>query len=234
MNKGKLGVIGGMGPQAGLLFYQRVINFTDAHSDQEHLPTLLLSDTEMPDRSEALLSGRTTPVKDRLLQDARTLEDWGATAIAITCNTAHAFLPFFERELKVPVINMIAETAAALKATGAKRVGIMATDGTIRMGLYHAALGQVGIEAVSPIHETQNVIMSLIYDEIKRGERGSEEKFNFIMADFQAMNCDRVVLACTELSAYKDWHPVPELCVDAMDILARRCIEVCGYPLRNP
>ena len=62
MDKGKLGVIGGMGPQAGLLFCQRVLDCTDAHSDQTHLPTLLLSDTEMPDRSEALLSGETAPV----------------------------------------------------------------------------------------------------------------------------------------------------------------------------
>ena len=68
MDKGKLGVIGGMGPQAGLLFCQRVLDCTDAHSDQTHLPTLLLSDTEMPDRSEALLSGETAPVRERLLR----------------------------------------------------------------------------------------------------------------------------------------------------------------------
>ena len=233
MDKGKLGVIGGMGPQAGLLFCQRVLDCTDAHSDQTHLPTLLLSDTEMPDRSEALLSGETAPVRERLLRDARTLEDWGATAIAITCNTAHAFLPFFEKELKVPVVNMITETAAALNAMGCQRAGVMATDGTIRMGLYHAALGREGIEPVSPPPGIQKLVMGLIYDEIKSGLPGSEDRFAAILEAFQALECDRVILACTELSAYKDWHPVDEMCVDAMDVLARRCVEKCGYPLRD-
>ena len=55
-----------------------------------------------------------------------------------------------------------------------------------------------------------------------------------ILEDFQALECDRVILACTELSAYKDWHPVPGICLDAMDILARRCVEACGYPLKTP
>ena len=96
MDKGKLGVIGGMGPQATLQFCQRVIDLTAAHSDQEHIPTLIVSDTEMPDRTAALLSGDAAPVRERLLSDAKLLEGWGAAAIAITCNTAHAFLPAIE------------------------------------------------------------------------------------------------------------------------------------------
>ena len=63
MNKGKLGVLGGMGPQATLLFYQRVIDFTFADTDQEHILTLILSDSEMPDRTAAILSGNTGPVR---------------------------------------------------------------------------------------------------------------------------------------------------------------------------
>ena len=55
MDKGKLGVIGGMGPQATLQFCQRVIDLTAAQIDQEHIPTLILNDTEMPDRTAALL-----------------------------------------------------------------------------------------------------------------------------------------------------------------------------------
>ena len=58
MDKGKLGVIGGMGPQATLQFCQRVIDLTAAQTDQEHIPTLILNDTEMPDRTEAILSGK--------------------------------------------------------------------------------------------------------------------------------------------------------------------------------
>lgn len=233
MEEKKLGVIGGMGPQATIMFYQRVVDLTAAHSDQEHIETLILSDAKMPDRTAALLSGELGPVEEKLLEDARTLEAWGAAAIAIPCNTSHAFVPWLQAHTQIPILNMIEETADALKALGAKKVGILGTDGTIRMGLYHAACRARGIEAVSLPPEEQKLIMSLIYDEIKAGARGDEAKFARIDAALRALGCDRGVLACTELSVYKDWHPLGDFYLDAMDVLARRSVEVCGYPLQE-
>lgn len=232
MSKGKLGVLGGMGPQATILFYQRVVDFTAAAADQEHIETLILSDAKMPDRTATLLSGETGPVYERLLSDARTLESWGASCIAVPCNTSHAFLPAVEAQLGIPIVNMVTETAKALKAMGCKRVGVMATDGTLKMGLYHAACQALGMETVSPPAEEQKLVMSLIYDEIKAGHRGSEDKFAQVEKAFRALGCDRVVLACTELSVYKDWHRVGDYYLDAMDVLARRSVELCGYTVK--
>lgn len=232
MPKGKLGVLGGMGPQATLMFYQRVLDFTDAHTDQEHIPTLILSDTGIPDRTAAILSGDTREVEARLLAGGRLLKDWGAAAIAIPCNTTHALVPALQARLGVPVVNMVSETAAALKALGAKRVGVLATDGTLHMGLYHAACEGEGLQAVSPPAEIQCLVMSIIYDEIKQGKRGSPEKFSAVDAALRALDCDRAVLACTELSVYKDWHGLPGFYLDAMDVLARRSVLACGYSLR--
>lgn len=233
MTKGKLGVLGGMGPQATQMFYQRVLDRTDAERDQDHIPTLILSDTAMPDRTAAILSGDTAAIYARLLADARVLEGWGAAAVAIPCNTSHAFVPRLQAELTVPIVNMVTETAAALKALGAKRAGILATDGTVQMGLYQSACEAAGLQAVTPPPEIQKLVMSVIYDEIKKGEKGSREKFAAIDAALRAMGCDRAVLGCTELSVYKDWHGLPDFYLDAMDVLARRSVEVCGYPLRN-
>ncbi len=233
MEKGKLGVIGGMGPQATIQFCQRIVDLTDARSDQEHLPMLILNDTQMPDRTAALLSGDGAGVERRLLADARTLEEWGATAIAVTCNTAHAFLPVVEKELKTPIIHMVEETAQFVKALGCGRVGILGTDGTLKTGLYHAALEKRGIQVLSPSPEAQAQVMSIIYDEIKRGLAGSEEKFAAADRELRDRGCERIILACTELSTYKDWHGLDGFYVDAMDVLARRCVEACGYPLRE-
>lgn len=232
MDRKKLGVLGGMGPQATILFYQRVVDFTAAAADQEHIETLILSDAKMPDRTAALLSGETGPVYERLLADARTLEGWGAACIAVPCNTSHAFLPAVQAQLGIPIVNMIAETARELQALGCKKVGVMATDGTLRMGLYHAACQALGMEVVAPRLAEQKLVMSLIYDEIKAGQRGSEDKFAAVERAFRAQGCDKVVLACTELSVYKDWHEVGEYYLDAMDVLARRAVETCGYELK--
>lgn len=233
MQKGKLGVIGGMGPQAMLQFCQRILDHTAAQSDQEHLPMLILNDTQMPDRTAALLSGDIEPVCARLLSDARQLESWGATAVAITCNTAHAFLPRLQGELKIPLVNMVTETAAALKSKGCRRVGILATDGTLRVGLYHQALEAQGIQLLSPAPAAQRQVMEIIYGEIKKGLPGSEEKFRAAADSLKEQGCECILLACTEMSTYKDWHHLDDFYVDAMDVLACRCIQVCGYPLRD-
>ena len=234
MKQGKLGVLGGMGPQATLTFYQRVLDVTDAASDQAHLPTLILSDTAMPDRTAALLSGNEQPVRERLLADCRTLEDWGATAIAITCNTSHAFLPAILPQLKVPVVNMITETAAALQKLGDKKAVLLATDGTVQSGLYHRACKSVGIQLVHPDPATQRQVMSLIYDYVKAGNMGDGSIFAPIDAFARSQGVDRAILACTELSVYRDWAKLSDFYLDAMDVLARRSVEVCGYPLRHP
>ena len=233
MDKGKLGVLGGMGPQATAIFYQRIIDHTLAATDQEHLPMLLLSDTQVPDRTAALLAEDTAEVEARLLADAKVLENWGATAIAIPCNTSHAFLPRLQSKVAVPIVNMIQETAAALKESGAERVGILATDGTLRMGLYHAALKKAGMEPVSPPPDTQKLVMDVIYDQIKKGERGRGTDLAAIGAALREEGCDRAVLACTELSVCKEWHHLPDFYLDAMDVLADTCITLCGYPLRD-
>ena len=92
MNEHRLGIIGGMGPQATNTFYQYIIDRTDAHSDQEHLSVLIFSDSDMPDRTGAILGSETdrAAVSQRLLDDARLLEAVSVFAIA---STAIAFLP---------------------------------------------------------------------------------------------------------------------------------------------
>jgi len=227
-----LGVLGGMGPQATQVFYQFVLDRTDAARDQDHLPAVILSDTGIPDRTTAILSGNTEGLYQRLLKDAKLLEGCGCTVLAIPCNTSHYFADRLQGEIGVPIIHMLRETAAALAAQGKKRPGILATDGTIRTGLYQRECAAVGLEAVAPDPATQKLVMSIIYDEIKQGEKGSREKFAHIDKAVRGAGCDCAILACTELSVFATYHPLPSFYVDAMMVMAERAVERCGYPLR--
>lgn len=229
----RLGILGGMGPQATQVFYQRILDRTDASCDQEHLPTLILSDTAMPDRTAAILGGDTEGCYRRLLAGARLLEGAGCTALAIPCNTSHYFADRLQEVLSVPIVHMIRETAKALAASGIKRAGILATDGTIQAGLYQRECAALGVEAAVPAPDIQKLVMSIIYSEIKRGEQGSREKFSAIDRHLRALGCDGGVLACTELSVFRVWHSLPAFYVDAMEVLAERSITACGYPLRT-
>ena len=230
--KPRLGILGGMGPQATQIFYQRILDRTDAERDQEHLPTLILSDTEMPDRTAAILSGKGEQVCRRLLEDALLLERNGCTAIAIPCNTSHFFVDTLQEQLNVPIINMVQETCRVLAARGCRRVGILATDGTVQTGTYQKACATLGMEAVAPDEDTQKLVMSIIYDEIKKGEKGSREKFAAIDRALRAMDCDAAILGCTELSVYRVYHGLPDFYVDALEVLVEQSILTCGKRLR--
>ena len=89
--KKKLGVIGGMGPEATAYFYEEVIRHTRAGCDQEHLDMTILSHASMPDRTKAIQTGQSRELLEAMKEDVRILEAAGATNIANPCNTSHYF-----------------------------------------------------------------------------------------------------------------------------------------------
>ena len=228
----RLGILGGMGPQATQDFYQRILDRTDAARDQDHLPTLIWSDTAIPDRTAAILGGDAEGCYRRLLEGARLLENGGCTVLAIPCNTSHYFADRLQGDIGIPLIHMPRETVAALAAQGRKTVGILGTDGTIRTGVYQRECDARGVRLLAPPEDVQKLVMSIIYDEIKRGETGSREKFAAIDRWLRRAGCDGAILGCTELSVYRTYHGLPDYYLDAMEVLAERCITACGYPLR--
>ena len=233
--EGILGVLGGMGPQATNTFYQRIIDRTQAEKDQEHLQVLIWSDAKIPDRTAGILAGaeEAEKVYQALLDGARLLERAGCTVLAIPCNTSHYFADRLQAQLKIPLIHMIRETVAAIQAMGKKTVGILATDGTVRTGIYQKELTAAGLTPVTLPEELQQVVMSIIYDEIKRGETGSREKFGEVDAWLRQAGCDCAILGCTELSVYRNLHSLPPYYIDAMEVLAQQAILRCGKQLRN-
>ncbi|MBQ9592677.1 MAG: aspartate/glutamate racemase family protein [Lachnospiraceae bacterium] len=234
MERKKLGVIGGMGPEASSFYYARVIAHTAAGRDQEHIDMVILSHASMPDRTEAIRSGDEEAFLAAIGEDVKALEALGCANIAIPCNTSHYFLPKIQAMTSVPIINMVEESAKAIcrRFPEAKRVGILATDGTIGTGTYHRALEAVGLTPVVPSEERQKDVMSLIYEDIKAGDHGDRRKFDRVYADLEDQGCDVMLLACTELSVFKEYYDLPENCLDAMDILVRESVKRSGARYR--
>lgn len=226
-----LGVLGGMGPAATQLFYRMILEKTDASCDQEHLDMIILNHATMIDRTQAILEGREEELLALLLNDAQLLEREGAVSIAIPCNTSHVVVDRLQEQLHTPIIHMIRETVARLKeqipAAGTK-IGILATDGTIQMGLYQKELQNMGMIPVVPSPNIQKLVMKIIYDGVKNGGKIDQEDFVRIEEELLFQQCEKAILACTELSCFKEMYGLPPYYVDAMAVLAEKCILVCG------
>ena len=228
-----LGILGGLGPAASCYLYQMLIDHTPARKDQDHIDLVLSSRASTPDRTAFITGQSDEDPFDIMEQDGRSLVRYGATVLAIPCNTSHYFADRLQGQLKIPLIHMIRETVAFIAAQGKRKVGILATDGTVRTGIYQTALTAAGLTPVTLPEDLQKTVMSIIYDEIKRGETGSREKFGEIDAWLRQAGCDCAILGCTELSVYRVLHSLPPFYIDAMEVLAEQAILRCGKQLRN-
>ncbi len=229
-----LGVIGGMGPLATQLFYKMVIEKTDAHCDQDHLNMIILNHASMPDRTTSIKNGDTEELYHKLLQDAKFLEVGGADYIAIPCNTSHLLVDRLQKNLTIPIINMIEESAMSVYCRYGKdfKLGILATDGTIKTKLYQMECKKLGISTVVPSEENQKKVMKIIYDGIKDGNPIDMKEFYEIEKEMKDAGCKCVLMACTELSCFKQTNKLSAYYIDAMEVLAERAIILCEKTLK--
>ena len=101
-----IGILGGMGPNATADLYLRIIRATPAKTDQDHLRVIIYSNPKVPNRSTAIIGSGQSPLPE-LIMAGRKLEESGADFIIIPCNTAHYFLQDLQKELGIPVLDMI-------------------------------------------------------------------------------------------------------------------------------
>ena len=245
----KLGVIGGMGAEATSYYYDQVVRHTAATCDQEHIDMVVLSKSTMPDRTLAIKTGEHAELLATMKECAQALETLGCAHIAIPCNTSHYFYDQIQSFTKVPIIHMPRESVRyalsgavmgecefdpnlSMPAEPVHKIGIMGTDGTVGAGVYGRECEAAGVEVVYPSEKRQADVMSLIYDDVKAGREPDMDKFDRVMWEFARSGCDRVILACTELSVLQKYREMPEITLDAMDVLVRESIIRSGAPYR--
>lgn len=222
-----VGILGGMGPRATASFYLKLIEQTPASRDQEHLKVVMWADPTVPDRTDALLGSGPDPTP-WLLSGAARLARAGADLIAIPCNTAHAFLPAISRRVALPVIDMVEETCAALSTVipAGSSVGLLATTGTLHVGLYQERLRRHRITVHTPdLREQEELVMPSI-QALKSGR--SDDRAAKALATVSRLLVRRgataIVAGCTEIPlALDDTHAGAPL-IDSTAVLARAVI----------
>ncbi|RDW16440.1 aspartate racemase [Oceanobacillus arenosus] len=230
MTDKKLGIIGGMGPLATKVFYEKIINQTVAHKDQDHIDTIILSHATLPDRTEAILRGEGQSFLNAVRKDIELLGHAGVANIAIPCNTSHYFYDEMQAMTDINIINMIRDTTEYIyhKHGKGSKVGILATNGTISTGIYEFECKRSALEPYHPNEDTQEKIMKIIYD-IKADVNYQPASLDGMIHDLITKeNCACVILGCTELSSVTLSEESKMHCIDPMEILAENAIRLSG------
>jgi aspartate racemase len=224
-----LGILGGMGPAAGVDLCQKIVARHAAGRDQDHIPFILYSVPQIPDRTEALLHRGASPLGG-MLDGVHALEHSGATCIAIACNTAHAWLAALRAQTPLPVLDVVDAVAGKLAevAPAPAPIGLLATEGTHHADIYRPRLEALGyrfVAALDPV--AHQVAVNEGIRLTKAGDpRGGGEMLAYAMEQLLGAGAQHVILGCTEIPVALTAcnSPLVRFGLDASAALADACI----------
>ena len=230
-----VGILGGMGPAAGADFARL---FVQACTDEMHAMQIPVSDQAFPEHwlAQVPVPDRTTALElpslgghqplEPMLQALGKLAALGAKTVAVACNTAHAWHGQLQDMFpQLEVLHVAREVAKALSKQGVRSIGLLATDGTYRAGLYEQVLRDEGLECHTPLAAERERLMQGIYQGVKMGDlalaRECFQSVAFSLAKRHGLTT--LVLGCTEIPlALKDVAGVRDVdLVDPAKLLAR-------------
>jgi aspartate racemase len=238
-----IGIIGGVGPYAGLDLLRKIYDNTLAAKDQEHLDTMLLSvPSAILDRTEYLEGDVQENPGLAMAEVAKRLHYAGSSVIGIPCNTAHVDEIFgvmledlAQAGCSLRVMHMIQETVSFIGSEYPefKRIGVLSTTGTYRSGVYRNALKSAGYQVERPTLQMQEEV---IHPAIYHPEFGiksisspvqPQAKAN-LMKGFKylkSLDVEAVILGCTEIPlAFPNRNIEGMVAIDPTTVLARALI----------
>jgi aspartate racemase len=233
-----LGILGGMGPEATAYFYKAVIAHTGASVDQDHIRTLIWSDPAVPPRTDAILGTGPSPLP-RLVAGVKRLEKGGAGLLVMPCITAHFWAGEIRKAARVPFVSLLDETLAFVRKRlpRIRRIGLVASSGTVASGLWAVTFAKAGIEIIAPRPAEQDRVMDAIIGcgGIKAGfTTGPPRRAIVAMARrLVSRGAEAIVAGCTEVPLVLRPGDLNVPLIEPMDIGARACVRAAGHAVKD-
>ena len=242
-----IGILGGMGTQAGLDFCNKLAMLNRGKTDQEYPLFILYNKSNIPGRPESIgvqtKSLSTIPrnsknikkynrVLKSLLEGCKSLEKSGCKFIVIPCNTAHYWYEDLKKKIKIPIINMPKEVFTQTKKNCKKnsKIGLLATEGTLKTEIYDKIFKK-DYTLIKPsnnlqVNSVNKAIKFVKMGNIKLAEKTIKPAIKYLIKQ----KCKKIILGCTEIPiaifAYKSLQnaKVSKLYLDPNLILANSCM----------
>jgi len=216
-----------MGPEATAELFLRIIKATPAEKDQDHLRIIIDNNPKIPDRTADIIGGGPSSLPE-MMKTAKNLEKAGADFIIMPCNTAHYYYEELSKTVHIPVLNMIELSAKRIKDDfpDVRKVGILATTGTVKTKIYDQSLSRVSVQVIVPDDDMQDVVMKAIYN-IKAGCIREERQAVMRAANHLIeKGAEAVICGCTEVSLVLKSGDVTVPVIDPLQVLAETAVEV--------
>ena len=209
-----IGILGGMGTQAGLDFCNKLAVLNRGKSDQKYPLFILYNKSNIPKRPENLKKYHN--VLKSLIKGCLLLQKNKCKFIVIPCNTAHHWYDDLQKKIKIPIISMPKEVYFHTKKSCKKnsKIGILATEGTLKTNVYNKFFNK-NFTLISPkknlqIKSVNKTIKYVKMGRIKEAEKAIKPAVNYLMK----IKCQKIILGCTELPiaifAYKSFKKIKE------------------------
>ncbi|MCR2042928.1 aspartate/glutamate racemase family protein [Anaerosalibacter massiliensis] len=228
MNDKIIGIIGGMGPEATADLYMKIIKETKVKEEQEHFRVIIDSNPKIPDRTRAILEKGESPV-NAIVETANNLGKAGVDIGCMPCITAHYFFDEVQSQVPFKIINALEELNLYLKNNypNIKNIGILATTGTVKTGLFNKYLTDFNI--IYPDEDTQSKkVMEAIYGEsgIKKGNTGKENLNLLVEATEELVDkgAKLIIGGCTEITLVLKPYNIDKPLIDPMDVVAKSIV----------
>jgi len=227
-----IGLLGGITWESTLEYYRRLNLLVQERYGDLHSARCLLYSFDFQELANLQRAGRWEELGELLAGQARLLERGGAGLVLICANTMHKLAGRVRRELGIPLVHIVEETAKAALDLGFSEVGLLGTRITTEDGFYAEGLEARGLRPLLPSAPQRGELERIIFKELALGrlEPASREACLRIAGEMAARGAQAVILGCTELPLLLKDSPGPVPWLDTLDIHVRAAVKLAAGP----
>ena len=223
----RVGILGGMGPEATVLLMQRLLVAAHSADDAGHIPLIVDQNPQVPSRIAHLIDGTGDDPGPVLAAMALQLQTAGAMAIAMPCNTAHHYAPAIRAAITVPFLDMVTAAVAHAASMASRHVGVLGSPALRKIGLFDAALARHDLTAIYAADEP--AMLTAIRALKAQGASGvTRSTLRAASTALYDAGATVQMIACTEFSLIADAVDPRAQVFDTLDVLVS---EIAAFSL---